>query len=471
MFSRPDRLWQCAADKRCRSQDFSGAAGILAVSGSVFGACEMRVLVLGAHGLVGQAIVRELLARGDLVVGLARDVERACQLLAGVRFVSGDLNHLVRENDWPPLLEGIDAVVNASGALQSGLKDNLALVQRDSIVALVAACEHANVRSFVQVSAPGAGRRAKTEFLRTKGQADAALRASQLDWVIVKPGLVVSQTAYGGTSLLRMLAAFPLVQPIALPDARLQTVDVKEVACAVALALDDSRLARKDFDLVAPAAETLREVVLSFRDWLGFPKPAAVWRLPDWLAGVVGRFADFSGLLGWRSPLRSTALHVLADEVTGDPEPWRRATGRTFKTLSETLREMPSTRQERIFARTQLVFPLLVVIYAGFWIASGLVGLWQSDDAAVIVSGALGETGARWSVLGGSLADILVGVGLCFRRSFVAACVAAIAVCVFYLLAGSILTPTLWADPLGPFLKVMPVAALSMALIAMAEER
>ena len=70
-----------------------------------------------------------------------------------------------------------------------------------------------------------------------------------------------------------------------------------------------------------------------------------------------------------------------------------------------------------------------------------------------------------------SLIDILVGVGLCVRRSFVPACLAAIALCFAYLLAGTILTPTLWADPLGPFVKVAPAAALSLALIAMAEER
>ncbi len=159
----------------------------------------MRVLVLGAYGLIGQGIVRELLARGDHVVGVARNVERGRQLMAEVSWVPGDLNYLLHAKDWEPLLVDIDAVVNASGALQSGLKDNLAAVQRDSIVALVAACQRAKVRGFVQVSAPGAGEQAVTEFLRTKGQADAALRASDLDWVILKPGLVVSQTAYGGT--------------------------------------------------------------------------------------------------------------------------------------------------------------------------------------------------------------------------------------------------------------------------------
>ena len=435
------------------------------------GAFEMRVLVLGAYGLIGQAIVRELLGRDDLVVGLARDVERGRKLVPNIDWVFGDLNLLVREEDWLPLLDDVDAVVNASGALQSGLKDNLAQVQRDSIIALVAACERSRLKGFVQVSAPGADARAETEFLRTKGQADEAVRASQLDWVILKPGLVISQTAYGGTSLVRMLAAFPFVQPIALPDARLQTVDVEDVARAVASALDDPRLVRKDFDLVAPEAETLQEIVLAFRDWLGFSKPAAIWRLPDWLAGMVGRVADFSGLLGWRSPLRTTALRVLAEDVVGDADPWRRATGRIFKTLRETLRDLPSTRQERNFARTQLVFPVLVVTYAAFWIASGLIGLWQIDSATMIVSKALGEAGARWSVLAGSLADILVGIGLCFRRTFVPACQAAIAVCAFYLLAGSVFTPSLWADPLGPFVKVLPAVALSIALIAMAEER
>ena len=99
------------------------------------GAFEMRVLVLGAYGLIGQAIVRELLGRDDLVVGLARDVERGRKLVPNIDWVFGDLNLLVREEDWLPLLDDVDAVVNASGALQSGLKDNLA--QRCSAIPLL----------------------------------------------------------------------------------------------------------------------------------------------------------------------------------------------------------------------------------------------------------------------------------------------------------------------------------------------
>ena len=40
-----------------------------------------------------------------------------------------------------------------------------------------------------------------------------------------------------------------------------------------------------------------------------------------------------------------------------------------------------------------------------------------------------------------------------------------------YLAAGTVVTPELWADPLGPFVKVLPAIALAGLLAAMAEER
>lgn len=431
----------------------------------------MNVLVLGAYGLIGQAVVRELMARGHDVTGLARTPSRGEKLLPDVRWIAGDLNALLFPEDWDGHLAGIDAVVNASGALQSGLRDDLGRVQRDAIVALIGACEQAGVARFVQISAPGALPKASTEFMATKGEADAVLRASSLQWVILKPGLVISETAYGGTSLLRMLAAFPVVQPIALADARLQSIDVRDVARAVATSVSEPKLAGGDFDLVAPRSETLEEIVLAFRNWLGFSRPVAVWRVPHWLTKGTGRLADVAGFLGWRAPLRTTALKVLSDGVIGDPAPWRRVTGEEFKSLAETLKGMPATRQERVFARVQLVFPVLVVLFAVFWIASGIVGIWQFERAANLVSDQLGATAAGLSVFAGAIVDIAVGAGLLMRRTFVPACFAAVLVSVAYLVLGSLLTPGLWADPLGPLIKILPVIGVALALIATAEER
>lgn len=431
----------------------------------------MRVLILGGYGLIGQSVVRELLARGHDVTGLVRSPQRGRMLVPEASWRAGDLSALVHPEDWLAVLDGFDAVVNAAGALQSGLRDNLALVQRNAIVALVSACGEAGVSIFVQISAPGASPEAGTEFLSTKGEADEALRRSGLHWVILKPGLVISPTAYGGTNLLRMLAAFPIVQPIVLAGAKLQVVDVRDVAEAVGLAISEPRLMRREFDLVAPQAESLQQIVLAFRSWLGFPPPVQVWRLPRWVGRSVSGLADVAGLLGWRAPLRTTALDVLADDVTGDPEPWRRATGRVLLPLKSILRRMPASRQERVFARVQLLFPFLVVAMALFWLVSGFTGLWQLERGTALLAGTFGELPARLLVVAGSIIDIAVGAGVLLRRTFFAACLSALGVSIAYLVAGSFTAPELWADPLGPLLKIVPVMALALALVAMDEER
>ena len=66
--------------------------------------------------------------------------------------------------------------------------------------------------------------------MRSKGDADAALCSSALDWVVLRPGLVLSPDAYGGTALLRAMAGMPWVQPIAFSGRPIQTVSVDDVA-------------------------------------------------------------------------------------------------------------------------------------------------------------------------------------------------------------------------------------------------
>lgn len=432
----------------------------------------MNVLLLGAYGTIGHEIARDLLRHGHSVTGLARDAGFGATLEPNVRWIGADIATLTTPAHWQTHLAGVDGIVNASGALQSGPRDNLGGVQRDAIAALVdAAAACGTIRAFVQISAPGASPSAATEFLRTKGEADAHLRTSALNWVVLKPGLVIAPTAYGGTSLVRALAAFPGVQPVVLPASRIQTVSVADVARATRRALDDPRLGRQDFDLVAPQAESLRDIVLAFRRWLGFRAPSRVIEIPYGIARGVARAADIAGSLGWRAPMRSTALEVLADDVVGDSAPWRAATGETLQTLDETLRDLPATRQERSFARMELLFPSLVVLFSAFWIASGVIGLWQSAAAEAVLAPVTGMALASLAVVGGALLDIAIGVALLIRPLFRKACIAALAVSLLYMTLGALLTPALLADPLGPLLKILPIAGLAAALAAHAEAR
>lgn len=431
----------------------------------------MRVLVLGAYGLIGAEVVRRLRADGVNVVGFGRSVAKGRRLFPEMDWRAGDLRTLTTADDWAPLLGAIDAVVNASGALQDGAKDTLALSQDQSIRSCIDACVRTGVRKFVQISALGAVADATTAFMRTKANADAALRASSLNWTILKPGLVISAYAYGGTALIRMLAAFPWVQPLMSSRVRLQTVAAGDVAEAVALALTTERMARADVDLVESQSHTLAEIISAFRAWLGFSPARMTLEAPHLVGSFMARGADLAGWLGWRSPLRTTALTVLANNVLGDGEASEHALGRPLKSLEESLRALPSTAQERVFARAQLLLPLLLLVLAGFWIASGVIALAQVEAAASVLRRTPLAGHAEIFVIGGALLDWTIGVGLCLRPTTRVAALAAMLLSAIYLAIGSALTPGLWADPLGPFVKVIPGMALALVVVALAEER
>ncbi|MGD9800528.1 MAG: SDR family oxidoreductase, partial [Parvularculaceae bacterium] len=299
---------------------------------------------------------------------------------------------------------------------------------------------------------------------------EAAVIASSLDWVVFMPGLVIGRGAYGGTALLRMLAGSPMMTPLVHASARVQTVALDDVAAAVVAALKGEVPVRCDYDLAEEEPHTLREIVRSLRAQIGFAPARIEPDLPAWVAAPVSALADAAGWFGWRSPLRSTAMKVMGENVIADPAPWRAATGRALKSLDQTLAGLPGSAQERLFARAQLALPFVLVALAGFWIASGAIGLARINEAAALLPD-IGRRTAERMVVAGGLVDIAIGVGLLLRPTSRAAAALSVVIAAVYLVMGGILAPHLWADPLGPYVKIIPAMTLGLALAIMLEER
>lgn len=431
----------------------------------------MKVLVLGAYGLIGSAVTAALLADGHEVTGLGRRVARPARRWPQALWVERDLRAMTKPADWAPLVAGMDAVVNAAGVLQDGPDDDVAAVQSHAMQALFEACRDAGAIRVVQISAAGADPGATTRFMATKVEADAALAASPLDWVILRPGLVFGSPAYGATGLLRAVAALPLVLPAAFGATRFQTVSLDEVARAVVMAVEGRVPARRSYDLVEDEPHTLSDLLVALRGWLGLP-PARLLPVPDGFARLAFRVGDGISRLGWRSPVRSTALRQMEVGVTGDPRAWREATGRALRPFVSTLAATPASVQERWFARLWLLKPVVVVTLSLFWLVSGLIGLVRLDQAAsVLTTRGLGGELAVAAVLAGAFADLALGAAAAFRRTFVPAAVGMIAVTLGYLAAATILTPDLWLDPLGPLVKTLPALVLALVAIAIAGDR
>ena len=115
-----------------------------------------NILVIGAYGLIGSAITRRLLNEGFSVTGLGRSQKKAMVAAPEADWIIADLADLTVAADWAGHLDEIDVVVNASGALQNGLKDKLETTQSAAIIALIEACEAAGLKRFIQISAPDA---------------------------------------------------------------------------------------------------------------------------------------------------------------------------------------------------------------------------------------------------------------------------------------------------------------------------
>ena len=80
---------------------------------------------------------------------------------------------------------------------------------------------------------------------------------------------MLSPAAYGGTAMLRAIAACPLVTPIVAADARIQVVSVADVARTVALRAQAGRAGARDLAARASAGASAGDIVLAMRDWLG----------------------------------------------------------------------------------------------------------------------------------------------------------------------------------------------------------
>lgn len=432
----------------------------------------MRVMVLGAYGTIGAAVLARLHQDGHAVVGLGRSVRTAHRRFPFAIWIEADVRRLLAADDWLPLVSGFDAVVNCVGAFQRGSRDRLEAVHVDAPAALFSACERAGVRRVVHISAIGAEAESPTAFGRTKAAAEAALRATQLDWLILRPGVVIAPGGYGGGALLVGLAGIPLCTPLIAAERPLQIVAIDDVAATVAWAMRQDATARTRFDLVHPQTLTLRDIVLGLRGWLGFA-PQPVWALPAALGRIVAAMADALGWLGWRSPARSTGFAQLAEGVSGDPSHWVQETGLRPQSFAQILARRPATLQDRWFARLYWLKPLAIGGLALFWIVTGIIALGPGYSAALehLADAGFGTDAARATVIGGAVFDIVLGLLLLVRRLAKPVLITMLVATLCYLAAGTLIAPPLRGDPLGPLTKILPMLLATLFTLAVIDER
>ncbi|MBB3352989.1 uncharacterized protein YbjT (DUF2867 family) [Rhizobium sp. BK049] len=423
----------------------------------------MNILILGATGFIGSVVAARLAADGHAVTGLGRDPARARLKQPAINWRRADLSRMTKAEDWEKLLNDQHAVVNCAGALQDGLSDDLAATQEDAMLALYAAAKRSQPL-IIQISARTAGAASDRPFLATKRRADEALAASGLPHLILRPALVLGRNAHGGSSLIRALAAFPLALPLIHAESGVETLSVDDVAEAVSRAVSGDL--RGDIVLAADEVLTLADLVHLHRQWLGLA-PVRVFSLAPWLARPVTWLADVAGLLGWRSPLRSTAMTVMSEGIKSA----KAESGLAATSAAATLAANPSGVQDLWFARLYLLKPIVISGLSAFWLLSGLIPLLAVQKASAHFLPFMPDAAATALTLLTCLIDIALGAAVLVRPLARRALLGMLAVSLAYLTGGTLLEPALWLDPLGPLVKVLPLILLTLTALATLDER
>jgi uncharacterized protein YbjT (DUF2867 family) len=217
------------------------------------------ILLTGATGLIGSALLRRLTTRGETVRCLVRDPRRLGPERVRVQITIGDL---ADPRAFRHALRGVRRVVHLAGSERDQPHATIEELNGLATWRLVRAAEQAGVEHLVFFSALGATPYHRTRIHRAKALAERAVRVAPLRTTTFAPSLVY---APGDRRLVRLerLALLPAVPLTGLGHARSQPIWAEDVADCVMAALDAPPGAEphERFELAGPETLTHREIV------------------------------------------------------------------------------------------------------------------------------------------------------------------------------------------------------------------
>jgi NADH dehydrogenase len=195
------------------------------------------ILVTGATGTVGKALVPKLLERGDELRVLVRDPRKLGRLRVEVRLALGDLIDLGDPRVLRQALRGVETVIHLAAAIRDRADARVEEVNGLATGRLLRGAEEGGVGRFVFFSAIGATEFQRTRFFRAKALAERAVLGSELDTSVFAPSIIYDRDDPWVT-IQRRLALLPAVPISGSGKARFQPIWAHDVADCVIAALD-----------------------------------------------------------------------------------------------------------------------------------------------------------------------------------------------------------------------------------------
>jgi uncharacterized protein YbjT (DUF2867 family) len=246
------------------------------------------ILVTGGTGFVGRHLIAALRREGLPVRAVVRRSSKASPIEdLGAEPVEGDIAD-------PASLEaaakGCERIIHLVGIIQEGRGFTFRSVHVEGTRNMVLAAKKAAVKQFFYQSALGTRENAKSEYHRTKWDAEQLVKASGIPYTVLRPSLIYGSGDAFTERLSEMIRRAPVLPVIGSGRSKVQPIHIDDVTACIVKAVRGDAFLNRSFEIGGPEQLTYEEVTRAIADALGVKRPAV--HMPMFFMRTMAKVAE-----------------------------------------------------------------------------------------------------------------------------------------------------------------------------------
>ena len=249
------------------------------------------VTVFGGAGFIGRHVVRVLARQGCQVRIACRRPEEGlrCKPMGDAGQVVPVAANIRNQDSIAAAIEGSDTVVNLIGILYERGLQNFDSIHIDGPLTIASAASACGVRRLIHMSALGADVDSDSEYARSKGLGERAVRGAFPGCTFLRPSIVFGPEDDFFNRFAAMARLAPAL-PIIGPKTKFQPVYVGDVASAVSACFGDDKTSGLTYELGGPSTYTFQELMEIMLAEIG--RNRLIVPVPFWAAAVKAFFLE-----------------------------------------------------------------------------------------------------------------------------------------------------------------------------------